>query len=122
MLKIELPQRLEEEFERRAQQVYGKESMARAIVEAIEMWLAQHQENLNEPERAANDQAYRLLAGDLERDHAGEWAVIAAGKLQGIGDSIDQVAELAATAQDRLVFQIGAARPREVEFGWQMSM
>ncbi|MBI4671780.1 MAG: hypothetical protein HY741_08955 [Chloroflexi bacterium] len=117
-MQIELPGCLRDEFERRARQVYAKDSVARALVEAIELWLAQHRENLIEPERAADDQAYALLAAELERNHAGKWAVIAHGKLQGVGDSIDQVAALATTARDRLIFQVGATRPPEVEFGW----
>lgn len=121
MIHIELPDRLQQEFERRAQQLYGKDSLARALVEAIELWLAQHREHLVEPERAANDHAYASLAPDLEKMYAGKWVTIAHGKLQGVGDSIEQVSALASTARDRLVFQVGATRPQEVEFGWQMS-
>ncbi|MBI4670062.1 MAG: hypothetical protein HY741_00105 [Chloroflexi bacterium] len=117
MIHIELPERLQHEFEHRAQQVYGKDSVARAFVEALELWLAQHRENLIEPERAMNDQAYTLLAAELEQKHAGKWAVIAHGKLQGTGDSLEQVAPLAPTARDRLVFRIGATRSQEVELG-----
>jgi hypothetical protein len=121
MLHIELPERLQQEFERRARQLYGKESVGRAFVEAIELWLARHHEGLIEPERAENDQAYASLATQLEREHGGKWVVIAYGKLQAIGDSLEQVAATAPTAHDRLVFQVGAARPKEVEFGWQMT-
>lgn len=121
MIHLELPDRLQLELERRAQQLYGKDSVARALVEAVELWLAQHRENLVEPERAANDQAYAALVSDLEKKYAGKWVAIAYGKLQGVGNSLEEVSVLAATARDRLVFQVGAPRPHEVELGWQMS-
>jgi hypothetical protein len=92
-----------------ARQLYGADGVPRALVEAIELWLAQHRQNLIEPERAANDKAYAALAAELEQKHPGQWTVIAHGRLQGVGASLDQVAALAPTAPDRLVFQVGAA-------------
>jgi hypothetical protein len=121
-MRIQIPKRLQNEFEQRARQIYGKENVARAFIEALELWLAQHRQSLIAPERAVNDQAYRTLVGELDREHAGKWAVIADGKLQGIGDSLEQVAAFAPLADDRLVFQVGATRPQEVEFGWELSL
>ncbi len=121
MLQIELPKWLQDEFERSARLIYDKDGITRALAEAIELWLAQHRAGLIESERGPNDQAYSQLRAQLEREHAGKWAVIAQGKLQGIGDSLDQVAGLSPNALDRLVFQIGATRPTEVELGWQMT-
>ncbi|MBI3913622.1 MAG: hypothetical protein HY327_05485 [Chloroflexi bacterium] len=121
MLITDFPKRLQEEFERTARRLYGGESVSRALIEAIELWLAQHRLNLMDAEREANDRAYEQLRAELERQHWGKWVVIADGVLQGIGDSLEQVNEFAPTARDRIVMQVGATRPSEVELGWQMT-
>ncbi len=124
MLIAELPQPLQEEFERTAKLVYEEEGVKRAIVEAAELWLAQHRERrlaLIETERLENDQAYEQLRPELERDHGGQWFVIAHGQLQDVGDSLEAVEHLAPEAHGRIVMQVGEDQPAEVEFGWQMT-
>ncbi len=121
MVLAELPQRLRDEFERSAQLLYDRDGIAKALVEAVELWLAQRRDVLIEAERTANDQVYEALRPELERDHRGEWAVVAYGKLQGLGNSLEEVEQFAATARDRIVIHIGQSRPREIELGWQMT-
>jgi len=121
MLLTELPQRLREEFERSARLLYAREGVVKALIEAVELWLAQRRDVLLEAEKNENDHAYEALKAELERDHFGKWAVIADGKLQGLGNSLEEVEQFASTAQDRIVIQIGEGRPREVELGWQMT-
>ena len=121
MLLTELPQRLREEFERSARLLYDRDGVAKALIEAVELWLVQRREALLEAEKNENDRAFDTLKVELERDHFGKWAVIAYGKLQGLGNSLEEVEQFASTAQDRIVIQIGEGRPREVELGWQMT-
>ena len=121
MLLTELPQRLREEFERSARLLYDRDGVVKALIEAVELWLAQRHEALIEAERNENDRAFDALRAELERDHFGKWAVIANGKLQGLGNSLEEVERFASTAQDRIVIQIGEGRPRQVELGWQMT-
>ncbi len=121
MLKIDLPQPLQDEFERTAKALYKQGGVARAFVEAVELWLAQHRIAPVEAEQTANDQAYLRLKDELERAHRGKWVVIAHGQLQGVGLSLEEVGGLASTAHDRIVMLIGADRPKEIELGWQMA-
>ena len=122
MATIEIPQRLQEEFERTARLLYENDSVRQALIEAIELWLAQHRETpLEEVAPIANDQAYKKLMAELERDHSGKWIVIAEGKLQGVGASLAEVEHLASDVEDRIIMQVGQNRPKEVELGWQMT-
>jgi len=113
MLKIDLPQSLQDEFERTAKALYKQGGVARALVEAVELWLAQHRVTPVEAERAANDQAFLRLKDELERAQWGKWVVIAHGQLQGVGLSLEDVSRFAPTAHDRIVMMIGADRPRK---------
>lgn len=122
MLKIELPRRLQEEFERVAYSLYDQDGPRQALIEAIENWLARHQPLPLAAEVIANNQAFEQLRAELERDHWGQWIVVADGKLQGIGASLAEVDPLAPTARHRIVMQVGANRPQEVELGWQMAI
>lgn len=124
MLITELPQPLQEEFERTAKRVYATEGVKRASIEAAALWLTQHREQRRttlEVERLENDQAYEHLRATLERDHLGQWFVIAHGELQGVGDSLEAVEHLTTEARDRIVMQVEARQTIEVEFGWQMT-
>lgn len=121
MLTISLPKPLQDEFERRARLLYSGDSITLALAEAIELWMAQHRHELLRAERAANNRAFAEMRAQVEREYAGKWVVIAHGSLQGVGDSITQIEELASTALDRLIFQVGSPRRKEVEFGWQMT-
>ena len=121
MIMTELPQRLQDEFERTARLLYDRDGVARALIEAVELWLAQHRKRVLDTERSANDRGYEALKAGLERDHWGKWVVIADGTLQGVGDSLEEVEQFAPTARDRIVMRVGEKRPKEVEFGWQMA-
>ncbi|MBI3360307.1 MAG: hypothetical protein HY023_04275 [Chloroflexi bacterium] len=74
-----------------------------------------------EEERTANDRAYEALRAELEQRHSGKWIVMAHGKLQGVGDSLEEVDQLASTAHDRIVMRVGEKRSKEIEIGWQMT-
>lgn len=121
MLQIELPPQLQTKFESRARSLYNQAGVSRALIEAIELWLAQHQDSRHDAEMATNDHTYEQLREELEREHWSQWVVIAHGKLQGMGDTLEAVDDFAADAEDRIVTQIGAYQPREVELGWQAS-
>lgn len=121
MTVTQLPQRLQEEFERTARLLYDRDSIARALIEAVELWLAQHRKRVLDTERSANDRAYEALKAGLERDRWGKWIVIAEGALEGVGDTLEEVDNYAPAARDRIVMRVGEKRPKEVEFGWQMA-
>ena len=122
MLATRLPRYLQEEFEHHACFVFNHDSIAQALSEAIELWLARHRKTLVEAESTANDRAYETLREELEHEYKGKWIVIAHGQLQGIGDSLAEVDQLASTASDRIVIQVGEDRPREIDLGWQMAL
>ncbi|MEK7440736.1 MAG: hypothetical protein AAB571_09350 [Chloroflexota bacterium] len=119
MLKIDLPQKLQQEFERAAQALYTKDSIRHALIEAVELWLSQHAEV--KAQATANDDAFERLVPELEKKYMGKWVVIAEGKLQGVGDSLAEVDHLAIASKDRIVMPIGLRRPATVEVGWQMA-
>ena len=70
-------------------------------------------------ERAQNSKAYARLAAGLKKDHAGEWVVIAGGRLVAQGARIEDVQGAAPQALHRFVFEVGKEGDRE-EFvsGW----
>jgi len=119
MLTTELPQSLQEEFERTAQLLHEQDSIRLALIEAIELWLSQQHQKLTQAEAVLNNQAFEQLRSYLERTYPGQWIVIANGEFQGAASSIEELAHFAATARHRLVFQVGMVRPRQVELGWQ---
>ena len=123
MLTAELPPTLQEKFEHTARLLYKTDSTQQALIQAIELWLAQQQQyKLINAEMEANNQAYETLKEQLEQEYFGKWIVIAYGKLQGVGNSLKEVNQFALTALDRIVIQIGANRSHEVELGWQMNL
>jgi len=121
MFTAELPQRLQEEFERAARLLHDSDSIRQALIEAIELWLAQQRQKLIQKEAKANNQAFENLRAELEQNYPGKWIVIAHGKLQGVADTPEELNHLAPTAQHRIVMQVGQSRPQEVELGWQMT-
>lgn len=121
MFTAELPQRLQEKFERTARLLHDSDSIRQALVEAIELWLAQQRQKLIQKEAVTNNQAYENLRVELEQNYSGKWIVIAFGKLQGAADTPEELNDLAPTAQHRIVMQVGQTRPQEVELGWQMT-
>ncbi len=121
MLTAELPQQLQEEFERTARLLHDHDSIKQALTEAIELWLAQQRHRLIQAEAKANNQAFETLRAELEQNYSGKWIVIAHGKLQGTADTPEELNLLAPTAHHRIVMQVGDTRPQEVELGWQMT-
>ena len=118
---IQIPDHLQAEFEQRARERYGEAGPTRALQEAIALWLETvAQRDGLKAERALNNQVYRRLKSDLEREYQGKYVVIAHGALQGVGDTLEQVAGLATEARHRLVFRVGEAPPRRRERLWQM--
>ncbi|TGO03716.1 hypothetical protein PN36_01155 [Candidatus Thiomargarita nelsonii] len=122
MLTMELPKPLQQEFEQTVQQkFYDHDGMKRAVIEAIELWLATQRQHRIKAEAKTNNQAFENIKAQLERDCFGKWVVIAHGKLQGIGDSLKEVNQLAPEAPDRIVMQVGEHQPKEVDLGWQIA-
>lgn len=121
MLAAELPQPLQEEFERTAQLLHDHDSIRQALIEAIELWLAQQHEKLREAEAEINNQAFKALRAELEQKYSGQWIVIANGKFLGAADVPEKLNHLAPTAKHRLITRMGETRPQKVELGWQMT-
>ncbi len=121
MFTAELPQCLQEEFERTARLLHDQDSIRQALIEAIELWLVQQRQKLIQAEAKANNQTFKNLRTELEQNYPGKWIVIAHSKLQGVADTPEELNHLAPTAQHRIVMQVGQTRPQEVELGWQMT-
>lgn len=121
MFVAELPQPLQEEFERTAKLLHERGGVQQALIEAVELWLSQQHQKLLEAEAALNNQAFVLLQDELLQKYAGQWVVIAGGKFLGAAQTPEALNELAPTAYHRLLMQMGQTRPREVELGWQMT-
>ena len=60
MLAAELPQELQEEFERTARLLHDQDSIRQALIEAIELWLTQQHQKLTQAEASINNQAFGL--------------------------------------------------------------
>jgi hypothetical protein len=122
MLIAELPESLQRQFEQTAQKLFDHDAVKRATIEAVESWLARQRKRRVDLEAKANDQAFEKLQAQLEKDHFGQWIVIAHGELQGVGDSLAEINHLAPNAQDRIVMQVGERRPKEVDLGCQIGL
>lgn len=120
-LLTELPSPLQEKFIQTAESLYGRDNTQRALVEAVELWLAQNYLHAIETEEKANNETFETLQNELEQKYQGKWIVIAHGRLQGAGNSIQEVNHLAMDAKHRIVMQMGRNYPQKVELGWQMS-
>ncbi|OQY56061.1 MAG: hypothetical protein DRR08_25130 [Candidatus Parabeggiatoa sp. nov. 2] len=120
MLMAELPEPLQQQFEQTAQKLYDHDATKRAMIDAVELWLAKQRKHQIDIEADANDKAYVKLKEELERNYWGKWVVIAYGQLQGAGDSLAEINHLAPDAQHRIVMQVGERRPKEVTLGWQI--
>jgi len=121
MLLGELPQQLQKEFEQTVRSLYGHDHIKQALVEAIELWLAQQREKLIQAEATVNNRAFETLKAELAQRYPGKWIVIAYGKLQGVAEMPEELNHVAPTALHRIVMQVGQIRPKEVELGWQMT-
>lgn len=117
---IRIPDHLHAEFEQRARERYGEEGPVKALQEAIALWLETvgEQDGLK-AERALNNEAYRRLKGELKRKYEGKYVVIAHSALQGVGDTLEQVASLAPEARHRLVFRVGEKPRKRRERLWR---
>jgi hypothetical protein len=119
MLTTELPQQLQEEFERTAYLLHKQDSIRQALIEAIELWLAQQHQKLTQSEATLNNRVFDKLRSHLEQTYPGQWIVIANGKFQGAANSVEELNHFAPTARHRIVCQVGQTRPKQVELGWQ---
>lgn len=121
MLRVELPNPLQEEFERAAQLLHEENGIQHALIEAIELWLAQQHQKSIDVERTINNQLFDKMRLELEEKYPGQWIVIAMGKFWGAADTPERLNRLAADAKQRLVVKLEAAQPKQVELGWQMN-
>lgn len=117
----ELPQPLQDEFERTANLLHDRGGVRQALIEAIELWLAQQHQKLLEAEAALNNEAFVLLQDELQQKYASQWVVIAGGKFLGAAQTPEELNHLAPAAHRRILVQLGQTRPCEVELGWQMT-
>jgi len=120
-ITIRIPEDVEVRFRRRVEQLYGAGGIAQALEGAIELWLREtkDEDQMVARERKLNNDAFRRLWPELE-EQQGRYVVIAHGKLQGIGDSIESLQSLAADAHHRLVFKVGEPFPRKKRLGWRV--
>lgn len=119
MLVTELPQQLQEEFERTAHLLHKQDSIRQALIEAIELWLSQQHLKLTQTEATVNNRVFDNLRDELEQTYPGKWIVIANGKFQGAANSVEELNHFAPAARHRIVLQVGQTRPQQVELGWQ---
>ena len=82
MLTTVLPSDLQNRFEQMARLTFGEAEAHRALIEAVEEWLATRRNQMIDKERRENEQAFALLRPELEKLPEGKWFVIAHGKLQ----------------------------------------
>ena len=121
MLHAELPQPLQEEFERTAQLLHDTNGIQYALIEAVELWLAQQHQKLVDSVISSNNQVFEELRSELEAKYSGQWIVIAEGKFLGAADTPEELNHLAPTARHRILIQMGNAYSNKVELGWQMN-
>jgi hypothetical protein len=120
-ITTKIPEDVEARFRRRVEQLYGTGGIAQALEGAIELWLREtkDEDEIVARERKLNNDAFKRLRSDLEKQQ-GRYVVIAHGKLQGIGDSIESLQDLAPDAHHRLVFKAGEPIPRRRRLGWKV--
>ena len=120
MTTLTLPEDLREQFERKARELYGERGPATALVEAIKQWLARIDMQAIQVERELNNQAYRQMKVELERQYPGKCVIIAHGAFQAAADSFEELKDVAPTARHRLAIRIGEVVPKRVERLWQV--
>ncbi len=106
-------------FRHEVEQLYGAEGMGEALERAMEFWLQETQDEMVARERRLNNDALSRLQPELERQQ-GRYVVIAHGKLQGVGDSIESIQGLSPDALHRLVFRVGESPSRRRRLGWRV--
>ena len=119
MLTTELPQQLQEEFERTAHLLHKQDGIRQALIEAIELWLTQQHQKLTQAEATLNNRAFDKLRSHLEQTYPDQWIVIANGKFQGAANSVEELNHFAPAARHRIIFRVGQTRTKQVELGWQ---
>jgi hypothetical protein len=115
MLTAELPQQLQEEFERTAHLLHDRDGIRQTLIEAIELWLSQQHAKLTQAEAVINNQAFETLRDELEQTHPGKWVVIANGKFPGAANTSEELNHLTPSARHRIITQIGQTRLKKVE-------
>ena len=121
-ITTKIPEDVEVRFRRKAEQLYGTGETAKALEGAIELWLREMKKDDEEivaRERKLNNDAFRRLWPELEKQQ-GRYVVIAHGKLQDVGDSIESLHSVAPDAHHRLVFKVGEPLPRRRRLGWRV--
>ncbi|MFQ5812353.1 MAG: hypothetical protein ACE5I2_04060 [Anaerolineae bacterium] len=120
-ITTKIPEDVEVRFRRKAEQLYGTGETAKALEGAIELWLRETKddEEIVARERKLNNDAFRRLWPELEKQQ-GRYVVIAHGKLQGVGDSIESLQSVAPDAHHRLVFKVGEPLPKRRRLGWKV--
>ena len=120
-ITTKIPKDVEVRFRRKVEQLYGAEGTAQALEGAIELWLKETKDEMVARERKLNNNAFRQLRPEFEKQQ-GRYVVIAHGKLQNVGDSIESLQSLAADAHNRLVFKVGEplSIPRRRRLGWRV--
>jgi uncharacterized protein (UPF0261 family) len=81
MLIAELPESLQQQFVQTAQKLFDHDAVKRATIEAVESWLTNQRKRQVDLEAKANDPVFEKRQAELERDHFGQWIVIAHGEL-----------------------------------------
>jgi len=118
-ITTKIPKDLEARFKREVEQLYGAGGTAKALERAIELWLRETRDEMVARERKLNNEAFRRLQPELGK-YQGRYVLIAHGRLQGVGDSIESLRNLAPDAHHRLVFKAGELPPRKRRLGWRI--
>ena len=120
MTTLTLPESLQEQFERKARELYGERGPAKALVEAIEQWLAGADLRAIQAERELNNRAYRQLKAELEQKYPGKCVIIAHGAFQAAADSFEELKGVTPTARHRLAIRVGDVVPKRMERLWRV--
>ena len=118
-ITTKIPEDVEERFRHIVEKLYGAGGTAEALERAIRLWLSETKYEMVAIERKLNNDALKRLQPELEKQQ-GKYVVIAHGKLQGIGDSIESLQNVAPDAHHRLVFKVGEPLPRKRRLGWKV--
>ncbi|OQY45565.1 MAG: hypothetical protein B6242_10010 [Anaerolineaceae bacterium 4572_78] len=119
MLMVTLPKQLEKQFQQMAQTIYPQGHSENVLIEAIELWLEIKRKEQTEIERCLNNQTFEIMQAELNKKYHGKWIAIAHGKLVWVGDTLEELSNIAPSAYHRLIMQIGQTYPEKVELGWQ---
>lgn len=98
---------------------YSRGAVSKALTSAITLWLRHDYESTDEEE--ANNRAFESLLNQLEANHHGQYAVIAAGKLASTHPSLDEALKVTegAASTHRIICKIGEKPIPKVRLGWR---